>query len=305
MLDIFDLKSASPMLLEQVKKPFNNKNYIYELKLDGIRCLAYLDKNKTILYNRHGKEITYTYPELSSIHKQVKEKCILDGELVVLNNDGSPNFFALQKRSLLNDKFKIEIESEKTKVNFVAYDIIYFKNKEITGLSLMNRKNILEKNIKENFLLSISRYVDYYGIKLFDLTKKLNLEGIVAKRKESTYQMGKRSDDWIKIKNFIDEDLIIAGLILNEEKQIKDLILCQKIDKKLKYRGKVFLNLSKNEQQKILEYADKNISNPLFKNINNKNIVWIKPKLVCTIQYMTLTKDGQMRQPVFKEIKNI
>ncbi len=303
-MDIFESKNISPMLLEHISKPFNSEDYIFELKLDGIRCLAYLDERQTILKNKRNKDVTDVYPELKQIHKQIKKRCILDGELVSLNKDGSPNFFALQKRSLLTDKFRIELEMEKNKVNFVAYDILYLDDKQTTNLTLTERKKMLENNIKENELLSISRIVENEGIKLFEPTQQLSLEGIVAKKKNSTYQIGKRSKDWIKIKNLIDEDFYICGLMFDEDNQIKDLVLTTKINDKYINRGKVYLNISKDEQNFILKFALKHTKNkPLFDIYSDKNILWIEPKLVCTVQYMMLTKDGNMRQPVFKGLR--
>lgn len=303
-MDIFESKNISPMLLEHISKPFNSEDYIFELKLDGIRCLAYLDERQTILKNKRNKDVTDVYPELKQIHKQIKKRCILDGELVSLNKDGSPNFFALQKRSLLTDKFRIELEMEKNKVNFVAYDILYLDDKQTTNLTLTERKKLLKNNIKENELLSISRIVENEGIKLFELTQQLSLEGIVAKKKNSTYQIGKRSKDWIKIKNLIDEDFYICGLMFDEDNQIKDLVLTTKINDKYINRGKVYLNISKDEQNFILNFALKHTKNkPLFDIYSDKNILWIEPKLVCTVQYMMLTKDGKMRQPVFKGLR--
>lgn len=303
-MDIFESKNISPMLLEHISKPFNSEDYIFELKLDGIRCLAYLDERQTILKNKRNKDVTDVYPELKQIHKQIKKRCILDGELVSLNKDGSPNFFALQKRSLLTDKFRIELEMEKNKVNFVAYDILYLDDKQTTNLTLTERKKLLKNNIKENELLSISRIVENEGIKLFELTQQLSLEGIVAKKKTSTYQIGKRSKDWIKIKNLIDEDFYICGLMFDKDNQIKDLVLTTKANGKYINRGKVYLNISKDEQNFILKFALKHTKNkPLFDIYSDKNILWIEPKLVCTVQYMMLTKDGKMRQPVFKGLR--
>ena len=304
-MDLFDSKAISPMLLEVKKQPFDDENYIFELKLDGIRCIAYLDKDKTYLRNKRNKELVDIYPELKNIHEQAKKRCILDGELVVLNPDGSPNFMLLQKRSLLSDPLKIEFESEKHKVHFVAYDILYLDSESLTGRPLIERKQLLEKNIKENDDLSISRYIEGQGIKLFNLTKKLKLEGIVAKEKNSTYEIGKHSKNWIKIKNLIDEDLNICGLKLDENNNIKDLVLCEKVKNGYKYRGKVFLNISKEEQKIILAFALKNpLKKPLFSSNSDKDIIWTKPTLVCTIEYMMLTKDGMMRQPVFKTLRD-
>ena len=302
-MDLFESKNISPMLLNSASSPFDDKNYIFELKLDGIRCIAYLDKDKTILRNKRNKDVTEIYPELKNIHKFVKHRCILDGELVALNNDGTPNFFALQKRSLMTDKFKIELESEKNKVNFVAYDILYLKNKDLTTLPLIERKKLLEENIVDNEFISKSRYIFEKGIEFFNLTKKLGLEGIVAKKVDGKYVIGKRTSEWIKIKNLIDEDLIICGVLLDENNQIKDLILGESKNKKLTYRGKVFLNISKEEQKSILNFAKKSkVATPHFENLN-PNIIWIKPSLICTIQYMMKTRDGNMRQPVFKGLR--
>ena len=300
-MNLFEKKDISPMLLESEKFPFNDDDYIYELKLDGIRCVAYLDDNKTILRNKRNKDVTNIYPELANIYKQAKEKCIIDGELIVIGKNGTPDFFALQKRSLLTDKFRIEIESEKTKVHFVAYDILFLKDKDLINKSLIERKELLKSNIKENEFLSISRFIEKNGIELFNQTKKLNLEGIVAKKKDSIYELGKRSKNWIKIKNLLDEDLLICGIKL-ESNVIKNLILGD-LDKynTLQYRGKVTATLSKEEKEFLLDFAKKNkVISPIFKQIKDKSIVWVNPKLTCTVQYMMLTKDGGMRQPVLK-----
>lgn len=303
-MDIFESKNISPMLLESVSAPFDDVNYIFELKLDGIRCLAYLDESGTTLRNKRNKDVSAIYPELKNINAQVDKRCILDGELLVLNADGTPNFFELQKRSLMTDKFKIELEQEKNKVNFVAYDILYLDNKEITSLPLMERKKMLSSTLKDNDLISASRYIEEKGVEFFNLTKKLGLEGIVAKKKAGKYIIGKRTSEWIKIKNLIDEDFLICGLIFDENNQIKDVILGQEKNKKLIFRGKVYLNISKEEQKIIMNFAIKNaLKEPVFEDFAEKNVMWIKPKLMCTVQYMMLTKDGAMRQPVFKGLR--
>ena len=303
IVDFFKIKNISPMLLVSQDKPFDDDNYIYELKLDGIRCIAYLD-TQTSLRNKKNKELLPLYPELSNIHKQARERCVLDGELVVLNADGSPNFQLLQKRSLMTDSLKIELESQKHRVHFVAYDILQAGEKDLTDMKLLKRKEYLASMIKENDAISISRFIERQGIELFNLTTKLNLEGIVAKAKDSKYELGKRSKNWIKIKNYVDEDLLICGILLDEKGNIKDLVLGQLKNKTLIDRGKVFLHISKEEQKIILSYARSHkINRPLFDNLS-KDIVWIEPKLVCTIEYMNKTDDGNMRQPVFKALRD-
>ena len=133
MRDLFDEKNISPILLNEVKEPFDDEDYIYELKLDGIRCVAYVEPKSVTLQNKRFKDLTDIYPELSDICKCVKKRVILDGELVVLT-DGKPDFYALQKRSLMGDKFRISLAAKKNPVQFVAYDILYFDGKDLTEL---------------------------------------------------------------------------------------------------------------------------------------------------------------------------
>ena len=161
MKDLFDKKNISPMLLYQTE-PFDGEDYIFELKLDGIRCIADIDEESVVLQNKRWKDITDTYPELKEMYKCVKHRVILDGELVAFV-DGIPNFYALQTRSLMTDKFKIEIASKRNPIQFVAYDILYYNGKDLTDKPLMERKRILSESIKEGNNLSISRYIEQDG----------------------------------------------------------------------------------------------------------------------------------------------
>ncbi len=148
MADLFEEKNISPMLLFEEHEPFDDDDYIYELKLDGIRCIAYIDNKSVTLQNKRYKDVTDIYPELSEMCKCVKKRVILDGELVVLT-EGKPDFYALQKRSLMGDRFKISLAAKNNPVQFVAYDILYFDGKDLTDSPQMKRKDILSKAITE------------------------------------------------------------------------------------------------------------------------------------------------------------
>lgn len=299
MSDLFSDRNISPMLMYETE-PFNDENYIYELKLDGIRCLAYLGDNATELMNKRNKNVTEIYPELKEMHRCAKKKCILDGELVVFN-EGVPDFYALQARSLKTDEFKIKLASKKNPVQFVAYDILYCDGEQITDKPLMERKKIMEDNISESNGLSISRYIERDGIKFFELAKARGLEGIVAKEKSGKYYIGKRTRKWLKIKVMQEEDLIICGYQPDENGYPKDIVLGERDDKgNLVYRGKVFLGVSKEERALLYEYATKGTTKPHFEL--KGDIVWLEPKLIGTVRYMHVTENG-FRQPVWKGIK--
>lgn len=302
MADLFDEKNISPMLLNEVKEPFDDEDYIYELKLDGIRCVVYIEPKSVTLQNKRFKDLTDIYPELSDICKCVKKRVILDGELVVLT-DGKPDFYALQKRSLMGDKFRISIAAKKNPVQFVAYDILYFDGKDLTDKPLMERKEILSKAVTEGHNLSVSRWIEKKGVAFFELAKKENLEGIVAKKKDGLYYIGKRTSEWIKIKVMQDEDLLVLGYQPDEEGKVKDLILGYYDERgELKCRGKVYLGVSKAEQKIIAEFSKNNtVKKPWFDKY--KNVVWLKPQLVGTAHFMHETESGGMRQPVWKGLR--
>lgn len=302
MADLFEEKNISPMLLYEVKEPFDDKDYIYELKLDGIRCIAYIEPNSCALQNKRFKDLTPVYPELSGICNCVKKRVILDGELVVLT-DGKPDFYALQRRSLMTDGLRISIAAKRNPVQFVAYDLLYFDGKDLTAKPLTERKEILSKNVKEGFNLSISRYVSTCGVAFFELAERENLEGIVAKRKDGLYHIGRRTREWLKVKVMRDEDLLVLGYMPDGE-GIKYLILGGYDENGvLQCRGKVSLGVSKAEQKIIKDFAKRNTaSSPLFEEY--KNAVWLKPELTGTVIYMQQTQSGAMRQPVWKGLRD-
>ncbi|MBO7368985.1 MAG: hypothetical protein J6U25_01710, partial [Clostridia bacterium] len=198
MKDLFEEKNISPMLLYQVE-PFDDEDYIFELKFDGIRCIAYLSPDSVLLQNKRFKDVTELYPELLEMKKCVKKRTILDGELVIISG-GKPDFYALQARSLMTDKFRIDLAAKKNPVQFVAYDILYYDGKDLTGLELLERKAYLSKCVKEGKNLSITRFIEKNGVAFFELAKKEGLEGVVAKKKDGLYHIGKRTRDWVKIK---------------------------------------------------------------------------------------------------------
>lgn len=301
MSDLFEDKNVDPMLLYETE-PFDDKDYIFELKLDGIRCIAYIEPKSVVLQNKRHKDVTDTYPELSDIRKCVKKRVILDGELVVLI-DGKPNFYALQKRSLMSDEFKIKLAANKDPVQFVAYDILYSDGKDLTDKPLTERKDILCKAVTEGHGLSITRYIEKSGKAFFELAKQEQLEGIVAKKKDGHYHIGKRTHDWVKIKVMQDEDLYVCGYQPDEDGNVKDLILGYYDDNdKLQCRGKVYLGVSESDRKIIGEFAKKNtVAKPWFDKY--KNTVWLKSELIGTAHFMHETESGGMRQPVWKGLR--
>lgn len=300
-MDLFESKSIKPMLIAEVNEPFDSIDYIYELKLDGERCIAYLGE-ETELRNKRNMKMLSKVPELSDIHKQVNCRCILDGELIVIK-DGKPDFYEIQRRSLMSNAFKIQLAATALPASYTAFDILYYKDHDVTDLPLMERKELLAKTVAENNRLAVSRYIENQGVLFYKLAKEQDLEGIVAKLKDSKYFFGKRTKQWIKIKNLIDEDFVVCGYILKKQ-GVCSLILGQYIDSTLIYKGHVTLGVS-GDSFNIIKSIRK-IDAPSFLEIpsGNQGAVWIEPVLVCTVKYMAKTKGGGLRQPIFKGLRD-
>lgn len=296
-MDMFEERGARPMLLYEEKAPFEGEGWLYELKLDGSRCLAYLDSGWVDLRNRRGAALTPLFPELREIWRSVKGRCVLDGELVVLV-DGKPDFERLQAREMTANAFKIELNAKAYPASYVAFDILYQEGRDLTSLPLTQRKAILGDAVTESPRIAVSRYLTAGGIALFHLTQEQGLEGIVAKRMDSPYVQGKRSRNWIKVKNLIDEDFLALGY-LEKEHGMTSLVLAAEREGALSYQGHVTLGVSREMVARFHTAAAAPIPLPP----GHEGAVWFAPPYpVCTVTYMERTRAGGMRQPRAKRI---
>lgn len=302
MGDLFLEKGIKPMLIGAEGDAFDSDDYLYELKLDGERCIAYLDTDRTDLRNKRNIKMLQRVPELSEIHKQVNCRCILDGELAVIH-DGKPDFFLIQKRSMMTNPMKIELESQRHPACFTAFDILYYDDHSVTDLPLTERKKLLESVInEESGRFARSRHIEGQGIAFYQLAEAQDLEGIVAKRKNSKYYFDKRTKDWIKCKNLKDSDYVVCGYI-PKGNSMTSIVLGQYRDGQLIYKGHVTLGVGGESFRKIRE-LDRLNQPPMTVPEGNKNAVWVQPQLVCTVKYMMKTDSGGLRQPVFKGLRD-
>lgn len=299
----FDKRNIKPMLIGQEGEPFDSDDYIYELKWDGERCVAYLDPSgKTELRNKRNIKMLPKVPELGEINHQVIKRCILDGELMVLKN-GKPDFFEIQRRSLTTNLFKIELSSKQYPATFIAFDILYYDDKDISNLPLMNRKKYLQKVLKsESDRLAISRYIEKNGSTFYSLAEHQELEGVVAKRKDSIYIQGKRTKDWIKIKYMKDEDFVICGYIFKDNNMIS-LVLGRYKDSILYYQGHVTMGVEETtvEALKRLPHGYPPANTP--EGSGNNKAIWVQPKLVGVVKYMPRAQSNGRHQSVFKGLR--
>lgn len=293
--NLFMDKSISPMLISERKEPFNDPNWIYELKLDGCRCIAYIERGRVVLRNKRNMDLLPRFMELQNIDRQISDKCVLDGELVVMYKN-KPDFYRLQRRTILTDRLQMELEINRFPATFIAYDCLQVGNKSLLQSPLMERKDILQSLISENKQFSYTRYVKEQGIQLYKLTEEQELEGVVAKRADSLYYPGKRSKEWIKFKRLTDKEFVICGY---KPGKPTSLILGEFRNGKLMYAGVVSFGV----QREILRILNKDCC-PFKEDIpGSSRIIWCKPEHICVVNYMPNTRDS-LRQPVFKGIRN-
>ena len=218
-------EGIKPMLPSLTDKPFNNKDWIFEIKWDGVRAITLVDRlNKTCtIKSRVGDTITQRYPELQNTFKSAlkedmfKDFVILDGEIVILDNDGYPDFQNHQKRMNIDSIKSIQIVSKHYPAVYYVFDILCLDNNNLMQLPFSERRKILVNLVKkENSKIRISHFVEEFGMDVFQTIKRMGLEGIIGKQRNSKYHSGIRTRDWLKIKNIKTQDCLVIGYTMGE-----------------------------------------------------------------------------------------
>jgi DNA ligase 1 len=268
----------SPQLLHKVDEPLNDDSLIVELKLDGFRCIWTKYEEKVRIYTRHGNEITNMFSEL--IYIDIPSGTVLDGEIIVTDELGRPDFEAVMER--------FKSKKSNYQISFSVFDVIYHNNKKITHLPLLERKEILETVILEDTpLLNKVKWIVGNGIQYFDLIKQLDLEGVVFKRINSKYSINKRSHDWLKLINYKYEEVYISGLRKDEF----GLVLSFKDGM---YAGLMEFMPKQNRKELYQQYKD-------FVVEETDKFIYLKNKIQCKVKYRNLTKNNLLRIPSFVE----
>ncbi len=292
------------MLISENDEPFDSPDWLFEVKLDGERALAYLDKTGTVLVNRRERRIFPQFPELAELGPHVGRRCILDGELII-GSGRKPDFELIKERSLSKSPYRIKRLSQEKPATFVALDILYLDGNQLTGRPLEERKKLLAEILEENDFLVKSRTFPQYGKRLFEQVVERGLEGIIAKKLDSVYLMGKRTRDWVKIKHWLQDNFIVCGYFSSDTTAVASLVLGQYTEKEmLRYSGRVMIGLRRDEFEQIQKLS-KSKRHPFAvePDIGVKSaITWVRPLLVCSVGFMCRFRDNMLRQPFFKNL---
>jgi len=308
-LTLMDERSIRPMLA-QTAQPFDSDEYYFEPKWDGMRCITYIQTGKLELQNRNLKSVTKSYPELKPITDHVNSRSsILDGEIVVLEK-GLPSFDLLQNRFGVDNPIQVRTLARTIPTTYIAFDLLHLNGKDLVDLPLSDRRKQLAEIISDSPHLLLSQYILGKGESYFRNALKLGFEGVMAKRSESPYQIGTRSEDWLKLKQIKTMDCIIAGYTIGtgaRSSSFGGLVLAAYgKEGELKHLGNVGTGFSDAMIRRIMK---------LLKTLRVKAktvrgevkapapILWVKPELVAEVGYMQMTRDGKLRLPRFERLR--
>lgn len=303
-------KFVEPMKARLIGSPPQGDDWIYEIKFDGFRALAFKDKRNVHLLSRNEKDFGEKFPEIVDAVSELKiDEGIIDGEIVALDAKGISSFQLLQA---------FDLGDKRPPIFFYAFDLLRLNGKDLRGQSLVERKAQLEKVLgKKSSLIRYSAPLGDDAKTLLMHAKKIGLEGLIGKRKDSIYEAGRRSGTWIKLKLHLEQEFVIGGFTDPEgsRKHFGALLLGFFEGKKLKFCGKVGTGFN----EKLLGNLHSQFK-PLasdkcpFVNLPEKQTGrygagvtaaemkrchWLEPELVAQIKFAEWTRDSKLRQPVF------
>ncbi len=305
--------TMQPMLAEGGWKAFDDPTWWFEPKFDGIRSVTAMATDITRLVTRNGRDVSDKYPELRMVHELVDQvNAVLDAEIVAFDDDGKNSFEALQQRMNLSNEREIKRISTKIPVALVVFDLLWLDGRDLTGVALEERRELLETIVEQDHRLQVVSHVEGEGTEFERIARELGLEGVVAKRTGSTYQPGRRSPDWRKIKLTNTQDCVILGRTPGQGGRsgtFGALLVGAYDDGTLLWIGQVGTGFTRATLDRVLEALE-----PLKRDTpagddpelgKVKGATFVEPTLVCEVEYLEITKSThKMRAPSFKGLRD-
>lgn len=287
-----------PMLAKTAAKPFSDREWLFEIKWDGYRAIAeIMGKEDIKLYSRNGHSFMEKYKPVADELSNFSVPAVFDGEIVALDNKGEPSFQRLQDYS-----------NDTSELYYYVFDLLFYKGKDLRHTALTERKALLKKILQHGNIVRYCDHVEEKGEEFYKAATKKDLEGIMAKKADSHYISGRRTDNWLKIKNHQTLEAVIGGFTepRGSRKYFGALILGVYKNKKLQYIGHTGTGFTEKGLKELAEKMEPFIrkTSPFSQNIPvNNRAKWLRPILTCNIKYTEKTKDGILRHPVFQGLR--
>ena len=302
-------KIVSPMLATLVDKPFDEPGWLYEIKWDGYKAVAMINRGKVDLISTNNKSFNDKFYPVVDALKKWDINAVIDGEVVVLNDKGIANFGALQN-------WRSEADGS---LFYYVFDIMWLNGYDLKHLPLTRRKEILKETLPVENIIRLSESFDTTATEFLESVSALGLEGIMAKKEDSIYVEGDRTREWLKIKSNKRHEVVIGGFTQNEgsAKTFSSLLLGVFDNGTLDYMGKIGTGFNDKTQKEIMAKMKKLVTKKIpftetpdvekpsrFRpNPPKAKVTWLKPQLVCEVSYTEITSDGIMRHPSFEGLR--
>lgn len=294
----------SPMLAGS-SDPFSHPDWWFELKWDGFRALAFCQAERTRLVSRKGNSLTRQFPELRHLRASfAANSFIVDGELVVLDERGVPDFQRLLPR--MHSLHSNQLASARPAVYYV-FDLVYLDGYDLCRVPLEERRRLLVEILRPDDTIRLSDVVEEHGEALFKVVAQRGLEGLVAKRKTSTYQ-SRRSDDWLKIKTASTLDCVVCGFTAPKggRKHFGSLVLGRFLDGRLQHVGNAGSGFNSRSLEEVHhELAPLATTDCALDPVPKLDdpVTWVRPERVCEIKFSNWSDTGIVRHPVFLRMR--
>jgi bifunctional non-homologous end joining protein LigD len=304
---------ADPMLAKVAKQPPEGDEWAYEIKWDGIRALAISGAGSWSMQSRRHEDVTARYPELEPLAGQLDDRAaVLDGEVVAFDEDGRPSFQAIQARMGLSAAGAVKQRMAQVPVTFMIFDLLHLDGHSTRDLAYDERRELLEGLGLDGDHWQTPGSNPGPGAALLEAVGERGLEGIVAKRRDSPYRPGKRSGEWLKTRVWREQEFVIGGYIPGEgrrTKRVGSLLVGYYQGDRLVYAGGVGSGLKESDLDLLTrELGGRRIdANPFDRPPRGpkaKLAVFCKPELVCQVRFTEWTREGTLRQPAFKGMRD-
>lgn len=288
-----------PMLATLVDEPFDGAEWSFEIKWDGYRGLGSWDGEHAKLYSRNGSDFANKFADIYVSLSQLGKPCLVDGEIVAVDKHGQPHFEWLQNWA----------SQPQGELVYYVFDLLWLDGQDMRDLPLNERQAQLKKLIPKSSPIRYSEPVTVNGKAFFDQAAKNNLEGIMAKKISSSYQSGKRTRDWLKIKTHQRQEVVIGGYTepRGSREDLGSLMVGVYDKNKLIFAGHVGTGMDPSVLKQLHDKLSKlEVKESPFTEVPKANDVvhWVRPKLVCEVKFAEWTSEGSLRQPVFVGLRD-